>query len=208
VEGRDYGVENRYADGDASRLPLLAEELVRLKPDVIVASTTNGAMATKQATASTPIVGVNLTDPVGFGLIASEAHPGTNVTGILFRLEGLTAKQVELALDLMPDIDGGRYATAGRPAPRLVAFIARRHRVSVRKPDQAHALIAIEYHPRRRVCCGYEASLRHAAQQDVFAARNKPRLLRDLIFHASVALRVSSGSRRKSVPLSSSRSKA
>jgi ABC-type uncharacterized transport system substrate-binding protein len=102
VEGRDYGVENRYADGDASRLPLLAEELVRLKPDVIVASTTNGAMATKQATASIPIVGVNLTDPVGFGLIASEAHPGTNVTGILFRLEGLTAKQVEIALDLMP----------------------------------------------------------------------------------------------------------
>jgi putative ABC transport system substrate-binding protein len=102
VEGRDYEVENRYADSDASRLPLLAEELVRLKPDVIVASTTNGALATKQATASIPIVGVNLTNPVGFGLIVSEAHPGTNVTGILFRLEGLTAKQVEIALDLMP----------------------------------------------------------------------------------------------------------
>jgi ABC transporter substrate binding protein len=56
----------------------------------------------KQATVSIPIVGVNLTDPVGFGLIVSEAHPGTNVTGILFRLEGLTAKQVEIALDLMP----------------------------------------------------------------------------------------------------------
>jgi len=102
VEGRDYGVENRYADGDASRLPLLAEELVRLNPDVIVASTTNGTLAAKQATANIPIVGVNLTDPVGFGLIVSEAHPGTNVTGILFRLEGLTAKQVEIALDLMP----------------------------------------------------------------------------------------------------------
>jgi hypothetical protein len=82
LEGRDYGVEGRYADGDASRLPLLAEELVRLKPDVIVAATTPGALAAKQATATIPIVGVNLTDPVGFGLIASEAHPGTNVTGI------------------------------------------------------------------------------------------------------------------------------
>ena len=102
LEGRDYGVEDRYADGDASRLPSLAEELVRLKPDVIVAPTTPGVLATKQATASIPIVGVNLTDPVGFGLVKSEARPGGNVTGILYRLEGMTEKQVEIALDLMP----------------------------------------------------------------------------------------------------------
>ena len=102
LEGRDYGFLDRYADGDASRLPSLAEELVRLKPDVIVATTTPGAVAAKQATATIPIVGVNLTDPVGFGLVTSEAHPRTNVTGILFGLEGLTKKQVEIALDLMP----------------------------------------------------------------------------------------------------------
>src|SRR5215470_4895587 len=64
LEGRDYGLEERYADGDVSRLPLLAEELVRLKPDVIVAGATSGTMAAKQATADIPIVGVNLTDPV------------------------------------------------------------------------------------------------------------------------------------------------
>jgi putative ABC transport system substrate-binding protein len=98
----DYGFEDRYADGDASRLPLLAEELVRLKPDVIVAPTTPGAVAAKQATANIPIIGVNLTDPVEFGLVTSEARPGTNVTGVLFRLEGMTEKQVEIALDLMP----------------------------------------------------------------------------------------------------------
>jgi putative ABC transport system substrate-binding protein len=102
LESRDYGFEDRYADGDVSRLPSLAEELVRLKPDVIVATTTPGAVAAKQATATIPIVGVNLTDPVGFGLVTSEARPGTNVTGILYRLEGLTEKQVELALDLVP----------------------------------------------------------------------------------------------------------
>src|SRR5215468_1096237 len=72
------------------------------KPDVILAGSTASVVAAKQATASIPIVGVNLTDPVGFGLVASEARPGTNVTGILFRLEGLTEKQVEIALDLMP----------------------------------------------------------------------------------------------------------
>jgi len=102
LEGRDYGLVDRYADGDASRLPSLAEDLVRLKPDVIVAATTPGAVAAKQATASIPIIGVNLTDPVGFGLVTSEARPGANVTGILFRLEGLSGKQVEIALDLMP----------------------------------------------------------------------------------------------------------
>ena len=78
------------------------EELVRLKPDAIVAATTPGALAAKQATAGIPIVGVNLTDPVGFGLVTSEARPGTNVTGVLYRLEGMAGKQVELALDLMP----------------------------------------------------------------------------------------------------------
>jgi putative ABC transport system substrate-binding protein len=102
LEGRDYGFEDRYGDGDAPRLPLLAEELVKLKPDVIVAATTPGAMAAKQATANIPIVGVNLTDPVDFGLVASEARPGTNVTGVLFRLKGMAEKQVEIALDLMP----------------------------------------------------------------------------------------------------------
>jgi putative tryptophan/tyrosine transport system substrate-binding protein len=104
LEGRDYGVEARYGDGDASRTPLLAEELARLKPDVIVAATTPGVLAAKRATASIPIVGVNMTDPVGFGLVTSEARPGTNVTGVLFRLEGLTGKQVEIALDLIPGI--------------------------------------------------------------------------------------------------------
>jgi putative tryptophan/tyrosine transport system substrate-binding protein len=51
LEGRDYGFEDRYANGDASRMPSLAEELVRLKPDVIVASATAGALG-RQAPAS------------------------------------------------------------------------------------------------------------------------------------------------------------
>jgi putative ABC transport system substrate-binding protein len=105
LEGRDYRLEERFANGDHSRLPLLAEELVRLKPDVIVAATTAGALAAKQATAGIPIVGINLADPISFGLAASEARPGANVTGILFRLEGLTGKLMEIALDLVPGTD-------------------------------------------------------------------------------------------------------
>jgi putative ABC transport system substrate-binding protein len=117
LEGRDYRVEDRYADGEVSRLPSLAEELARLKPDVIVAATTPGALAAKRATADIPIVGVNMTDPVGFGLVESEARPGANVTGILYRLEGLTGKQVEIALDLMPAVSNmGILVDVNNPA--------------------------------------------------------------------------------------------
>jgi putative ABC transport system substrate-binding protein len=102
LEGRDYGLEERYADGDVTRLPLLAKDLVRLEPTLIVAGTTSAALAAKQATTSIPVVGVNLTDPIGMGLVANEARPGANVTGILFRVEGLTSKQIEIARELLP----------------------------------------------------------------------------------------------------------
>src|SRR5262245_9704319 len=69
VQGRDYVFEDRYADGNPSRLPALAEELVGLKPDVMVTSNTPAALASKKATASIPIVCVSLTDPVGMGLV-------------------------------------------------------------------------------------------------------------------------------------------
>jgi len=99
---RDYSFEDRYADGNLGRLPSLAKELVLLKPDVIVAGTSTAALAAKQTTADIPIVGINLTDPVGMGLVASEAHPNTNVTGTLIRVAGMTGKQLEIGLDLVP----------------------------------------------------------------------------------------------------------
>ena len=104
VEGRDYILESRYADGALAQLPMLANELVQLKPVVIVAGTTNAAVAAKKQTATIPIVGVNLFDPVGNGLVDSEARPGTNVTGTLLYLPGLAGKQLELARDLIPGI--------------------------------------------------------------------------------------------------------
>ena len=104
LEGRDYVLESRYADGDFARLPLLAKELVELKPLVIVAGTTNAAVAARKQTETIPIVGVNLFDPVGNGLVDSEARPGTNVTGTLLYLPGLAGKQLELARDLIPAI--------------------------------------------------------------------------------------------------------
>jgi putative ABC transport system substrate-binding protein len=83
IEGRDIDIVYRYADDDMARLPALANELVRLMPRVFVTATLAGTLAIKQATAAIPIVNPALTDPVGFGLVASQARPGGQVTGIM-----------------------------------------------------------------------------------------------------------------------------
>ena len=104
-EGRDYGFEVRYAEGDVSHIPPLAEELVRLKPDVIVSGTMAGVIAAKKLTDTIPIVSEVLTDPVGFGVAASHARPGGNVTGVLLTVEDMPTKLVSLAIEMVPGAD-------------------------------------------------------------------------------------------------------
>jgi putative ABC transport system substrate-binding protein len=89
IEGRDFDIVYRYADGYAERLPALAEELVRLKPNIILAAATGQAVAAKNATATIPIVTPALADAVHLGLVASEARPKGNVTGITPYIAGL-----------------------------------------------------------------------------------------------------------------------
>ena len=102
IEGRDIDLVYRYADGYAQRLPALAEELVRIKPNVILAPATAQAVAAKNATATIPIVTPALADAVHLGLVASEARPRGNVTGITPYVAGLPAKQMELAREVVP----------------------------------------------------------------------------------------------------------
>jgi putative tryptophan/tyrosine transport system substrate-binding protein len=104
VEGQNIDIVTRYADADSTRLPVLADELVQLRPDLIVALDPPAALAAKKATASIPIVAAILNDPVRLGLIASYARPGGNLTGILSQVEGLPGKQVEIAQELVPAI--------------------------------------------------------------------------------------------------------
>src|SRR5207244_4516526 len=82
VAGRNLVLEPRFADGKLERLPALAQEIIRLNPDVIFVSTTPGSLAAKAATATIPIVFVAVADPVGNGLVPSLARPSGNVTGI------------------------------------------------------------------------------------------------------------------------------
>jgi putative ABC transport system substrate-binding protein len=102
TEGRDFEMEYRWAEGYLERLPALAEESVRRGSDVIVVANPQAAVAAKDATKTIPIVAALLDDPVGLGLIKSDARPGGNVTGLLTSLPGLPAKQLELARDLIP----------------------------------------------------------------------------------------------------------
>jgi putative ABC transport system substrate-binding protein len=102
VLGRDYVIEDRYADGELTRLPALVQELVQLKSEVILTGTTVGAREVKRQNGTIPIVGVSLTDPVGFGLAESLERPGAQTTGILIISDGFARKQVELALEVVP----------------------------------------------------------------------------------------------------------
>ena len=102
VEGKDYVLELRWGFGKLERLPDLAREIVALKPDVFLASATPVAVAALKATATIPIVAINVSDPVGSGLAVSLARPGRNVTGISFLQGDLGAKRLELVLAAAP----------------------------------------------------------------------------------------------------------
>ena len=96
IEGQNIAIEYRWAAGREDQLPALAAELVRLKVDVIVTSSTPAAQAAKRATTTIPIVATFVADPLGSGLVASLARPGGNITGLTTLATGLVAKRLEL----------------------------------------------------------------------------------------------------------------
>jgi putative ABC transport system substrate-binding protein len=105
VEGRTIRIEFRTAQGDADRVPRLAEELVRLNVDVIVTGTEISTRAAKQATSTIPIVAILPDhDPVASGLIDSFNRPGGNITGLTVRNTQLTGKRLELLREMLPGL--------------------------------------------------------------------------------------------------------
>lgn len=102
VEGRNFVWELRLANGSLDQLRQFAEELVRLKVDVILARSSSGAAAAKRATTSVPIVMVPVIDPVELGLVRSLGHPGTNLTGVAVNGSDMAGKRVQLLKELVP----------------------------------------------------------------------------------------------------------
>jgi len=114
IEGRNFALESRFAEGNADRLPHLAAELVRLKADVVLTDGTPAAKAAKQATTTIPIVMASGGDPVGAGLVASLARPGGNVTGVTTMAGDLSAKRLQLLKEAVPK--ASRVALLQNPA--------------------------------------------------------------------------------------------
>jgi putative ABC transport system substrate-binding protein len=153
VEGRTVVFEARGADGKPERLPALAAELVRLKVDVIVASTTPAVQAARQAAATIPIV-MSSGDPLSTRLVTNLARPGGSVTGLTTLSVELSAKRLELAGELVPG--ASRLAILGTEAATTTGYVReteaaaralglRLHVVRVRSPgelDGAFATIA------------------------------------------------------------------
>jgi putative ABC transport system substrate-binding protein len=116
VEGRSVVLEIRAAEGESERLPELARELVRLKPDVIVATSDPAIAAVKRETQTIPIVMAFSTDPAGTGFVASLARPGGNVTGLSTISPELSGKRLELLREVVPGLS--RVAMLWNPDAR------------------------------------------------------------------------------------------
>jgi putative tryptophan/tyrosine transport system substrate-binding protein len=104
VEGRDFVMEWRFAEGRPELYSELAAELLRLNVDVIVLGTQTALPALRQATTTIPIVMGTSTDPVGMGYVASLARPGGNITGLAGSSDDTTPKQLELLLRAAPKV--------------------------------------------------------------------------------------------------------
>jgi putative ABC transport system substrate-binding protein len=152
VEGRTIAIEARYAGGSVELLPKLAEELVRLKADVIVAPATPIVRALKQATTTIPIVMANVSDPVGFGFVASLRRSGGNITGLSNLMVEQVGKNIELCKEMVPGLS--RLAVLANPVVPDAALVLKEaqaagrtlrfdvHPVEARQPDDLERAIA------------------------------------------------------------------
>jgi putative tryptophan/tyrosine transport system substrate-binding protein len=119
-EGRNLIIALRSADGEKERYRQLIEELLDLKPDVLMTWSTPTSMALKQATSAIPIVSIS-GDPVGLGLAASLAHPQGNLTGFAILSVGIETKQLQILKDINPNL--ARVAVLTNPTNAVNATI-------------------------------------------------------------------------------------
>jgi putative ABC transport system substrate-binding protein len=135
VEGTNLVIEWRFSADKVVSLPNLAAELVRLKVDVIVASSTPATSAAQKATTTIPIVMGTVGDPVGSGFVKSLARPGGNITGLTNILVEISAKHLEMLSDMVPKLS--RVAVLLNPnnqsnAPTLKSVQAAAQKINIK----------------------------------------------------------------------------
>jgi ABC-type uncharacterized transport system substrate-binding protein len=104
IDGRNIKIDYRWSGSNAERAKVLAQELVSLSPDVLLATNTLSLAMLKQATTSVPIVFVQVTDPVRGGFVRSLAHPGGNITGFSSFEYAIVGKWLDLLKDVAPNV--------------------------------------------------------------------------------------------------------
>src|SRR5262245_32055043 len=104
IEGRNVTIAERFAEGEDERLPVIVDEILAMKPEVIVIDGARVVRAFRERTAAIPIVTAVVSDPLGSGFIASFARPGGNVTGMAFQDADLITKRAELLKELVPGL--------------------------------------------------------------------------------------------------------
>ena len=130
VEGQNIAIEYRWAEGRVERFSDFAVELVGLKVDVIVATSSPLALAAKNATRTIAIVFATAADPVGSGLVASIARPGGNVTGFSLLAPEIVARQLQLLKEAVPT--ASRVAVLSNPANSYTALLVKETEAAAR----------------------------------------------------------------------------
>ncbi len=141
IEGHTVAIEYRWAEGRSERFAEFAAELVRLKVDVILTHNTPPVLAAKQATSVIPIVFATAADPVGTGVVASLARPGSNVTGLSTQTPDLAGKRIELLREVVPGLR--RLAILANPENSYVILEVREVQAAARTLGLEVALFEI-----------------------------------------------------------------
>ncbi len=128
VEGHNVVIDWRYTQGRDDRLAGMAAELVRLRPDVLVADITAAIRAAMRATSTIPVVMTNSADALGSELVSNLGRPGGNVTGLSFMMAEMSAKRLQLLKEAVPGIS--RVAVLWNPATTF-------HRAMLKEVDAA-----------------------------------------------------------------------
>jgi putative ABC transport system substrate-binding protein len=184
IEGKNIIIEYRYAEGKLEPLPQLADELVRLKLDVIVVDTSMATQAAKDATKTVPIVFTSANDPLGDRQVASLARPGGNLTGFSLLAPDLNAKRLELLKETVPKVTQIGFLTrmgAATADPRFKEAEAdaqrlglRLHRLGAKGADDLESV----FEAAKRE--GVQAMLAHPS---TFVVTNRARIIELAVKH-------------------------
>ena len=185
VEGKNLVVERRYAEGRPERFKEFAAEMLRLKADIIVVSTTPAALAIKNTTTEIPVVFPNAISPVESGVVASLAKPGGNITGGAAQTAILSTKRLAILKEVLPSLSRGAVLwNAANPAlayPWKESQIAANslgmtlQSIEVRSPEDINAAFAAiaQDQPDALIVLQDALTLQHRKEIIDFAAQRR-----------------------------------